>query len=143
MSDIRVTYRGKEYRVVLGPPAFVEQRNGALLGSGNSTINLADPETGELRVGLTVEIPEAPLRPNQVLVCGMEEGLRALTAAGVVRHTGEYYRSREYNATFAVCDFLGLPERQKATFQQFLEAKSAAQQKEKRQAKGRESDLER
>jgi hypothetical protein len=111
-TDMLVKYHGEEYRVVLGPPILIEQRNGALMGTGMPTINLADPKTGELRIGLTVDIPEAPLKPNQVLVCGREEGLRALAAAGVVRHTGEYYCSREYGATFAVCDFIGLPERE-------------------------------
>jgi hypothetical protein len=76
--------------VVLGPPCFVVQRNGALIGSGMPSINLADPNTGELRIGLTMEILVAPLRPGQVLVGGKAEGLRALTEAGVVRHTGEY-----------------------------------------------------
>src|SRR5262245_19657220 len=106
MPTSRAVYHGTEYRIVLGPPTFVEQRNGALLGSGMPTINLADPESGELRVGLTVEIPEAPLKPNQVLVAGRQEGLRTLTEAGVVRHTGLYYQSQEYGASFAVCDFL-------------------------------------
>ncbi len=106
LEDVLVTYYGKEYRVVLGPPCFVEQRNGALMGSGMPTVNLADPETGELCHGLTFEAPEAPLRPGQVLVGGREEGLRALTEAGVVRFTGEYYRSVVFNATFAVCDLL-------------------------------------
>src|SRR4051794_2583972 len=89
-----VHYRGKLCHVVLGPPHLVEQANGALLGSGLPSINMADPRTGELLYGLTVEIPEAPLKPGQVLVCGKAEGLRALTEAGVVRHTGDYYRSR-------------------------------------------------
>jgi hypothetical protein len=111
-ADVRTKYHGKEYRVVLGPPYFVEQENGALMGTGMPMINLADLETGYPERGLTVDIPQAPLKPNQVLVCGGEEGLRALTEAGVVRHTGEYYCSREFGATFAVCDFLGLPERQ-------------------------------
>lgn len=102
----RATYHGKEYLVVLGPAYYVEQHNGALLGSGMPTINLADPSTGELCVGLTVEIPEAPLKPGQVLVGGKAEGLRALTEAGAVRFTGRYYRSEEYAATFAVCDLL-------------------------------------
>lgn len=106
LRDVRVRYHGKEYRVVLGPPYFVEQRNGALMGSGMPTVNLADPETGELCHGLTFEVPEAPLKPGQVLVGGREEGLRALTAAGVVRFTGEYYRSVVFDATFAVCDLL-------------------------------------
>jgi hypothetical protein len=91
----------------------VEQHNGALMGSGLPTINLADANTGELRIGLTVEIPEAPLKPGQVLVCGKEEGLRALTEGGIVRHTGEYYRSRKFDATFAVCDFLVGPHRRR------------------------------
>ncbi len=138
MPDVRVIYRGREYRVVLGPPIFVEQRNGALMGTGMPTINLADPETGELRFGLTVDVPEAPLRPNQVLVGGREEGLRALTAAGVVRHTGEYYRSREYGATFAVCDFLGLPERQKMSLR---ELRGAARGGRDQQPKGKARDL--
>jgi hypothetical protein len=73
------------------------------------TINLAAPNTGELRIGLTVEIPEAPLKPGQVLVCGKAEGLRALTEAGVVRFTGQYYRSNEFAATLAVCDLLIAP----------------------------------
>jgi hypothetical protein len=141
MSDVRTTYHGKEYRVVLGPPTFVEQRNGALMGSGMPTINIADPETGELRSGLTVEILEAPLKPNQVLVSGREEGLRALVEAGVVRHTGEYYRSREFNATFAVCDFLGLPERQKTTLKELRPAGRQIARKTK--AKDRDFDMER
>jgi len=105
-GSIRVHYHCQEYQVVLGPPYFVEQDNGALLGSGMPTINLADPHTGELRIGLTVEIPEAPLKPGQVLVAGKAEGLRALTEAGVVRFTGNYYRSEEFATTFAVCDLL-------------------------------------
>jgi len=105
-NDVRVQYHGVEFKVVLGPPYFVEQPNGALMGSGMPTINLADPNTGELRRGLTVEIPEAPLKPGQVLVGGKAEGLRALTEAGVVRLTGNYYRSEKFMATFAVCDLL-------------------------------------
>ena len=105
-KDTLVRYRGEEYKVVLGPPCFVEQRNGALMGSGMPTISLADPGTDSLRYGLTVEIPEAPLKPGQVLVGGRAEGLRALIEGGVVRHTGDYYRSKRFDATFAVCDLL-------------------------------------
>lgn len=105
-EDVRVRYHGREYLVVFGPPYFVEQRNGALMGSGMPTVNLADPETGELCHGLTVEVPGAPLRPGQVLVGGGAEGLRVLADAGVVRFTGDYFRSEKHNATFAVCDLL-------------------------------------
>jgi hypothetical protein len=105
-ADVRVRYHGEEYRVVLGPPYFVEQANGALMGSGMPTIELADAETGELRHGLTVEIFEAPLKPGQVLVGGRDEGLGALTEAGVVRFTGRYYCSGKFNATFAICELL-------------------------------------
>lgn len=41
-----------------------------------------------------------------MLVGGGDEGLRALTEAGVVRFTGAYYHSKEFDATFAVCDLL-------------------------------------
>jgi hypothetical protein len=105
-KDILVRYRGSDYQVVLGPPCYVEQKNGALMESGMPMIILADPETKEYCVGLTVEIPEAPLKAGQVLVGGREAGLQALTEAGVVRHTGDYYRSKEFDATFAVCDLL-------------------------------------
>lgn len=108
-EDVRVRYHGREYRVVLGPPYFVEQRNGALMGSGMPTVNLADPETGEPCHGLTVEVPGAPLRPGRVLVGGGVEGLRVLTEAGVVRFTGRYFRSGRHDATFAVCDLLAGP----------------------------------
>jgi hypothetical protein len=143
MPDVRVKYHGTEYKVVLGPPVLVEQRNGALMGTGMPTIDLADPVTGERRVGLTVDIPQAPLKPNQVLVGGREEGLRALTEAGVVRHTGEYYRSREFGATFAVCDFLGMPERQKTTLANLREAAGRQQDRPQQKQKGHEFDLER
>jgi hypothetical protein len=106
LTDVRVYYHDELCQVVLGPPCFVEQANGALLGSGLPSISLADPATGALLYGLTVEIPEAPLQPGQVLVGGRAEGLRALTEAGVVRHTGDYYRSTKYGAAFAVCDLL-------------------------------------
>ncbi len=103
LDGVRVRYRGEDYKLVLGPPCFVEQRNGPLMGTGMPTVNLADPSTGELCIGLTVDIPEAPLRSGQVLVGGKEEGVRALT---VVRHTREFYRSPKFDATFAVCDLL-------------------------------------
>lgn len=106
LADVRVSYHGQDYRVVLGPPYYTERGEGVLLGSGLPTINLADPQTGELRYGLTVEIPEAPLKPSQILVGGREEGVRALTEAGVVRPTGEFYRSDSYGATLAVCELL-------------------------------------
>jgi hypothetical protein len=112
VDDVQVKYHGEEYRVVLGPPCFVMQTNGALMSSGMPMVNLADPKTGELRRGLTVEIPEAPVSSGQVLVCGKAEGLQALTEAGVVRFTGEYYRTKEFDATFAVCDLLIAPARQ-------------------------------
>ena len=106
-------YDGQVYRVVFGPPSFVEQRNGALLGSGMPSIGLADPETGVQRHGLTIEIPEAPLRPGQVLVGGGEDGLRALSDAGVVRFTGTEFHSKRFLATFAVCDLLVGPFRRR------------------------------
>lgn len=106
LDGVWVRYRGEDYKLVLGPPCFVEQRNGALMGTGMPTVNLADPSTGELCIGLTVDIPEAPLKSGQVLVGGRAEGLRALTEAGVVRHTGEFYRSPKFDATFAVCELL-------------------------------------
>jgi hypothetical protein len=61
---------------------------------------------GDDGFGLSVEIPQAPLKLGQVLIGGFEEGLRALTEAGIVRHTGEYYKSKEYDATFPICDLL-------------------------------------
>jgi len=143
MPDIRVKYHGEEYRVALGPPIFVEQRNGALISTGMPTINLADPHSGELRIGLTFDIPQAPLNPGLVLVGGREEGLRALTEAGVVKHTGEYYRSRDHGATFAVCDFLGLPERQKTTLAKLREAVGKQQEQPKRKVKDRDHGMER
>jgi hypothetical protein len=112
-EGVLVRYDGKEYRVVLGPPCFVEQRNGALMGTGMPSIRLVDPDTGSPCYGLTFEIPEAPVRPGQVLVGGREEGLRALTEAGVVRFTGRYYRSKRFVATFAVCDLLVGPCRRR------------------------------
>ncbi len=111
--ELLTRYKGKVYRVVFGPPCFVEQRNGALLGTGMPSIELADPETGVPLHGLTFDIPEAPLRPGQVLVGGREEGLQALTEAGVVRFTGAYYRSKRFLATFAVCDLLVGPFRRR------------------------------
>jgi hypothetical protein len=105
-ADVRVMYDGAEYRLYLGIPCWVEQANGELLTTGMPSIHLADPKTGELYHGLSMDIPEAQLKPGQVLVCGREEGLRALTEAGVVRFTGQYYRSAEFNETFPVCDLL-------------------------------------
>ena len=118
MSDedfqgVLVRYEGKEYRVVLGPPHFTEQRNGALMGTGMPSIELVEPDTGCPCYGLTFDIPQAPVRPGQVLVGGREEGLRVLTEAGVVRFTGEYYHSKRFDATFAVCDLLVGPCRRR------------------------------
>src|SRR5262245_44230166 len=114
-KDILVTYHGERCKVVLGPPHSVEQRNGTRISSGMPSIDLVDPETGEGRCGLTVEIPRARLRPGQVLVGGRAEGLRALTEGGVVRHTGRYYRSKEFDTTFAVCDLLIGPHRARSS----------------------------
>src|SRR5690242_2048726 len=94
-EPVRVRYRGRDYHAVLGPTCFTEQANGALLGTGMPSIELIDPQTGEPRVGLTVDIPEAPLQPGQVLVCGRAEGVRALADAGVVRPTGQYYYAKD------------------------------------------------
>lgn len=115
-EGVLVRYYGKEYRAVLGPPYFIEQRDGAMMGSGMPSIDLSDPETGEKCYGLTCEAPEAPLRQGQVLVCGGEEGLRALSEAGIVRFTGHNYRSKRYGCTLAVCDLLVGPFRRRTPF---------------------------
>jgi hypothetical protein len=91
LEDVLVRYHGEVFRAVLGPPCFVEQHNGALMGTGMPSINLVEPETGLPCHGLIFDIPKAPLRPGQVLVGGEEEGLRVLTEARVVRFTGKYY----------------------------------------------------
>jgi hypothetical protein len=67
--------------------------------------DLIDVKTGQ-GDGLTTDNPAAQRKPGQVLVCGGAEGLRALTAIGIVRQTGEYFYSKKCNATFAVCDLL-------------------------------------
>ena len=105
LDDVRVIYDGHECRVVLGPPVHVELHSGALWCNEMPSIDLVEVKSGKSR-GLTVDIPAAQLKPGQVLVCGNAEGLRALTEAGVVRHTGEYFQSKKYDATFAVCDLL-------------------------------------
>ena len=114
-EGVLVRYEGKEYRVVLGPPCYVEQRNGALMGTGMPSIELVEPDTGRPCYGLTFDIPQAPVRPGQVLVGGGEEGLRALTEGGVVRFTGTYYRSKKSLATFAVCVLLVGPFRRRTS----------------------------
>ncbi len=105
LSDVVIRYHGEDYKAVIGALYAVEQKDGSFKFPDAPDITLVDPHTGAIR-GLAVHLPRVPLKPNQTLVCGGKEGLRALENAGIVKFTGQLIYSREYETTLAVCDVL-------------------------------------
>lgn len=110
LEGVTCRYHGETYQVVFGPSYSVELPDGTFWSSGKPSIDLI--EVGAevpRRRGLTLDLPEVPLKSNQVLVCGGAEGVRSLEQAGVVRATGMFVKAPAYGTTVAVCDLLITP----------------------------------
>lgn len=57
LVGVLARFHGNDFRVVLVPSRYVEQRNGALMGTGTPSVDLIDPDTGRPCYGLAFDTP--------------------------------------------------------------------------------------